>query len=379
MKAYQTLLHELGHALGLKHPFSITFANSLVLPAALQTTKYTVMAYGDLPGAYDSATGRFTEQQANFLPTTPMLLDIAAMQSLYGANMSYHAGNDVYVFNQGQTYYQTIWDAGGTDTIQWNGSNGVEIDLRAGEFSQLGNPITFSGASPQLDTVAIAYGVTIENALGGSGNDTLIGNDAANDLEGGAGNDILYGGIGDDKFDSNAAYRSGNDVFYGGTGNDAFFLDSAGDSVIEYAGEGIDTIWVSFSYSLLNLPNIENLRAFGSNGVSLQGNSLENAFSGTGGNDSVDGGPGFDEFDFIGNIATYTIVGHGNVIVSGIEGVDTLTGIEKLVFSDGFQLLQNNPAVVAASNATVRPNQSVLMPSLMSATDADGDAITQYR
>ena len=361
-KAYETLIHELGHGLGLKHPFSTSPRNSLVLPGALQSTKYTVMAYADLPFAYDPATGNFTGQYANFLPTTPMLLDVAAIQSLYGANLSYHAGNDVYVFNQGQSYYQTIWDAGGTDTIQWTGTNGVEIDLRAGEFSQLGNPITFSGGAAvpaQLDTVAIAYNVIIENAIGGSGNDMLIGNDADNDLEGGTGNDILYGGPGDD----------------------IFFLDSIGDSVVEYVDEGIDTMWVSFSYSLLALPYIENLRAFGPNGVSLQGNSSDEAFSGTPGNDNIDGSGGFDEFDLSGNSAAYSVTrtGTGVVIVTGPEGTDTLTGVERLAFADGVRLIQNGVPVASALGRLLRPNQVVAASTLFSTTDADGDAITQYR
>ena len=56
----------------------------------LATTKYTAMAYSDFPGAFGS--GGF----ANFMPSTPMLLDISAIQYLYGANMSYHTGDDVY-------------------------------------------------------------------------------------------------------------------------------------------------------------------------------------------------------------------------------------------------------------------------------------------
>lgn len=208
------LTHEIGHALGLKHPF----ADGAALPEDLATIKYTVMAYSAFQGAYDPATGRFSGG-ANFNPTTPMLLDVAVAQQLYGANDSYRAGDDVYTFSQGQTYYQTLWDGGGNDTIRYNSSAGGVINLNAGEFSQLGNPLTFTGAgsgTTQRDTVAIAYGVTIENATGGAGDDTLIGNAAANTLDGGAGADTLSGGAGADRL-SGAA---GNDALDGGSGID---------------------------------------------------------------------------------------------------------------------------------------------------------------
>ncbi len=208
------LTHEIGHVLGLKHPFG----RDATLPQDLATIQYSVMAYAAFPGAYDPATGRFSGG-ANFNPTTPMLLDVAAAQQLYGANDSYRAGDDVYTFNQGQTYYQTLWDGGGSDTIQYHSSAGGVINLNAGEFSQLGNPLTFTGAgsgTTQRDTVAIAYGVTIENATGGAGNDTLIGNNVANTLDGGAGADTLAGGAGADRL-SGAA---GNDTLDGGSGID---------------------------------------------------------------------------------------------------------------------------------------------------------------
>ena len=64
----------------------------------------------------------------------PMAFDIAAIQDLYGANMSYHANDDTYVLpdiNAAGTDYVCIWDAGGTDEIVYNGSSDAIIDLRA--------------------------------------------------------------------------------------------------------------------------------------------------------------------------------------------------------------------------------------------------------
>ncbi|MEO7727488.1 MAG: M10 family metallopeptidase C-terminal domain-containing protein, partial [Burkholderiales bacterium] len=332
-KSFATLLHELGHAFGLKHPFD----DSPTLPASLQTSKYTVMAYGDLPGAFDANTGSFTGQQANFLPTTPMLLDIAAIQNIYGANTSYHAGNDVYVFNQGQTYYQTIWDAGGNDTIQWNGTSGVKIDLQAGNFSQLGNPITFTGgAAPQLDTVAIAYGVTIENAIGGSGNDTLIGNYADNVLTGGAGDDTLDGG-------------AGNDTLIGGSGNDIYFFGF---------GYGQDTV-----QEFDSLPGNIDAVMFGAGilpstvRVQIQGNDL-----------------------------IFVLVGRSDrLIVSNFE-VGSSYQIERAQFADStfwtaaiFTNQVNHLPIINAPDRTVTQNQWYLAATFFSVTDADSDSITQYQ
>ena len=90
----------------------------------------------------------------NIHDSTPMLFDIAAIQSIYGANMSYHTGNDSYGL---LPYNNTIWDAGGNDTLDASSTFGARVDLRAGTFS-------FAINNPSLIT-AVAYGVTIENAM----------------------------------------------------------------------------------------------------------------------------------------------------------------------------------------------------------------------
>lgn len=97
---YLTLIHEIGHALGLKHPFEWTRSNPAVLRASLDSESYTVMSYSAQSG--DIGTD-FT-----FRPTTPMVLDIRAIQYLYGANMSYNAANTVYQFSQGANYHPAV-------------------------------------------------------------------------------------------------------------------------------------------------------------------------------------------------------------------------------------------------------------------------------
>jgi serralysin len=139
-----------------------------------------------------------------------MLYDIQAMQYLYGANTGYNTGDNTYTFDPALPFIKTLWDAGGKDTISVsNFTLGCTIDLRPGSFSKvsyfddISAPVTWTTAPPTptydgTDDLAIAYGCVIENAIGGSGNDTLTGNDVNNSLDGGAGNDSIDGGAGTD-------------------------------------------------------------------------------------------------------------------------------------------------------------------------------------
>jgi Ca2+-binding RTX toxin-like protein len=326
-----TVLHELGHGLGLKHPFDPSVTVNAVVPDSLDSQSFTVMSY--------SVSTDSSAVSTNFYPTTPMLLDIQAIQYIYGANYKYNAGDSVYSFTDANNYRETIWDGGGIDSIDYAGRWNSTIDLRAGEGSSIGNPIyayTSTGAIARtLFNVFIAYGVTIENASGGSGNDTITGNDADNSLDGGAGNDTLYGGAGNDTFDWESSVRVGNDIFYGGTGNDTYVVDSSLDRVIEEPSEGIDIVWTSVPYSLADLPYIENLRGVGSTGLTLTGNAFGNLLSGSTGSDSINGLAGTDTTYYTARMAAYTgDPTAGGYKVTGPDGTDTLTSIERLEFAD---------------------------------------------
>jgi hypothetical protein len=169
---YKTLLHEIGHAIGLDHPGSLSGDED--------SRMYTVMSANEHPNAKGE-------------PQTHMLYDIAAVQHIYGANTDHAAGDDVYDFGALADRTLTIWDAGGIDTFNLREAPyAVEIDLRQGAFSTV--------AKSANDNIAIAYGTTIENAFGGAGDDTLTGNAVGNRLDGGPGNDVLTGGGGNNVF-----------------------------------------------------------------------------------------------------------------------------------------------------------------------------------
>lgn len=258
----ETLIHEIGHTLGLKHSFQARAGNPNVLTADDDSFFNTQMSYNVAPGIED------TGSNINYYPTTPMSFDIRSIQYLYGANTSYHVGNDSYTFNSSDNYFQTIWDAGGMDTIQHSGNDHCEINLNPGAWSDLGIDIQYNDGSnyfTQAYNVQIFDTVTIENATGGNGNDLLIGNTISNILSGGNGNDTLSGGGGNDKLYGDA----GSDIYRGDAGDDTFyFSDSDGDDSLE-GGMGFDTL----DFSALN-------------GV-VQANQFSGVTTGTAGNDTL--------------------------------------------------------------------------------------------
>ncbi|MGJ8521702.1 Serralysin A [Carnimonas sp. R-84981] len=209
-----TLTHEIGHGLGLNHPGAYNGSSHAGYAAsdyAEDTRQYSVMSYWEEEHTGADFKGHYA--------AAPLLDDIVAIQTLYGANMTTRTGDTTYGFhsNTERDYYSadssddilifSVWDAGGINTFDFSGyADDQHINLNALAFSDVGG---------LKKNVSIADGVTIHNAIGGSGNDVLVGNDVANHLEGGAGNDVLYGGL-------------GSDTLAGGSGSDTFvYLDTA--------------------------------------------------------------------------------------------------------------------------------------------------------
>jgi serralysin len=293
-----TLIHEIGHTVGLSHPGAYNGAGATTYidqaEYAQDSEQYSIMSYwgpGETAASIvDWSTFFFGNAQ------TPMLHDILASQAAYGADPNTRAGDTVYGFNStaGRDVYDfsqnifpnvAIYDVGGNDTIDLSGFNAsVFIDLRDGKFSSLGQAVpteaevnaarakisaetgivlgplsqaAISGISSGyiadnefnlwFDTgvsglfttnrynLAIAYGTVIENAVGGSARDLLSGNAVANSLVGNGGDDVLDG-------------LEGADTYNGGAGADEFRFSvlEAGDMIADFTtGEDFINLAVS--------------------------------------------------------------------------------------------------------------------------------------
>lgn len=256
---YGTLVHEIGHALGLKHPFEASPGSDHILDQSLNSTQYTVMSYTQHPYSVyrtvnEVSPGSYTWSYKVILPETLMPLDIEALQYLYGANTGFHSGDDTYTFDTHRPFIQTIWDGGGNDTLSVaNFSVGCVLDLRDGHYSSIGilsdalpqgATETHSGIYDGTDNLAIAYNAIIENAIGGSGGDRLIGNDVANILNGGAGADSLTGGLGADKL-------------IGGKGADQFIFLNINDSSVSSASRDTITDFKSAQHDKIDFSAID--------------------------------------------------------------------------------------------------------------------------
>lgn len=355
---FNTLIHEVGHTLGLKHPFS----GMPTLPTATDNAQYSVMSYTEhLNGLFRDVSpdgfGGYSIQFENIQPKTPMLYDIAAIQHLYGINNNYRTGDDVYTFDSNKPFFQALWDAGGSDTISvFNFTTDCVINLTAGSFSSLGIPSDalpsgyVGGTQPTYDgtnNLAIALGCLIENATGGMGNDTLMGNALSNRLLGGNGNDILKGGL-------------GNDTVDGGSGTDTAQLEGAFTSyAISYnsglaqytvtgLASGTDTYsnveFFQFSDALRTASDLAtsgsaNQTLIGTSGNdTLEGGAGDDSISGGAGDDNLVGGAGNDTLDGgagVDSVAYYDSPAAVNVnlgagVATGGDGNDRLIGIENI-------------------------------------------------
>ncbi|MDX8354573.1 M10 family metallopeptidase [Cognatiyoonia sp. IB215182] len=333
---YTTIVHELLHGLGLAHPHDGTVLQGVTSPFNslgnndLNQGIYSTMSYNS--GYYGTP---------NFIRGSeagPMAFDIAALQEIYGANMSHATGDDIYELdasNSDGSAWKSIWDAGGTDTIRYSGSADVVIDLRAATLQyEAGGGGFISNASGISGGYTIANGVVIENAIGGSGNDTLIGNDADNTLTGNGGNDVLKSGSGDDNIDAGG----GNDNASGGTGDDEINAGSGNDTV--NGNSGVDEITTSAGTNTIYGGSGGDSIFGGTGRDTIYAGSGNDTVEGNGDADTIFGGRGNDDIDG----------GAGNDLITGGLGQDTLTGGDG---SDDFIFEFISDSLVGAGNRDV--------------------------
>jgi Ca2+-binding RTX toxin-like protein len=352
---YSTMLHEIGHTMGLKHghqdytnsDLSFFFGTtprfgSQSLTPDRDGQAWSLMTYTPAPG-----TGGFAGEKIN-QPQTFMQYDLAALQYMYGANYTTNAGDSTYTFSQttgemfidgigqgtpsGNKIFLTIWDGDGNDTIDVsNYATGVTIDLRPGEFStvdqaQLANTLAFqnlTALAPGNFAMSLLYNndarSLIENATGGVGNDIFVGNVANNVLSGGLGSDTV--------------------IFTGSTGIAVTLNDTGADVIVAHDGE-TDT-----------LRSIENI--VGTVGDdTLIGNSQNNMLvGGLGGTDVLMGNGGDDQL--IGG--GFTVTNNAIVTKAGsTANLDIATAIDPQA-SNSYTLLSD----ANIANSTTTPHATI--------------------
>ena len=349
------ILHEIGHAMMLKHTGDYDTTGKTtpgpLLPAAEDNRDYTVMSYvrGD-----DAAVALQLQ-----------LYDVAALHARWGPNTQEAAGNSVYTFADDPGIF-AIWDTGGVDRIDASGAVGAaDINLAEGSFSRLDGQ----------NRISIAWGAQIEDAAGGDSADRIRGNDLGNHLtggsggdtiEGGTGLDFLRGGDGDDSIVGGADFddahgNTGDDTVSGGMGDD--WVVGGKDHDLLFGDEGHDAVLGNIGADTLQGGGGDDVVRGGQDHDQVSGGDGADFISGDRGDDTLSGGAGADSFHtFAGSgvdrvmdfnraegdrvqllpgalaTATFSQVGADVVIESGDGGQLILVGVQLSSLTDGWIL-----------------------------------------
>ena len=268
--AASLILHEIGHSLGLAHPHG---GGGYSTTTTINTwSGWSVMGYsGDIWLNEDwdvdgDGVNDFVRNE-RLASVAPGINDIKAIQYIYGMTPNFNQGDTEYVFEG--PIYESIYDTGGTDTINLSSySLDIILDLTPGTVSTIGNSVArmsiFDASNwewdDRIDTgfnISISQNTVIENAMTGSGNDTIYCNVAVNTINCGLGDDSVY-------------LINLGDMIYGSGGDDWFKISNNSFSLID-GGEGDD--YLAYAGSTLNLSDFTDTQITGIENIDIQFNS----------------------------------------------------------------------------------------------------------
>ncbi|MCB5175947.1 matrixin family metalloprotease [Microvirga lenta] len=324
------LLHEIGHALGLKHPFHKMDHNRQLLKSGLDDVKHTVMSY----------TGGDINMQSAKLGA----LDIQAIRALYGkpsqdgkqvAKWSWSKKKQTLT-QIGKSKADVVYGVAVKDVVKGRKGNDKIYGFEGKDalYGEAGNDFLSGGDGDDTlhgdvgnDVLRGGYGddtlqggAGIDALSGGYGDDMLSG-DLDNDvLKGGTGDDILHGGAGDDHLDG----ENGDDLLSGDSENDTL-----------NGGDGVDTLQGGQGSDVLNGENGDDTLSGDSDNDTLSGGDGKDSLQGGAGSDVLDGGDGDDILhgDFDDDVLKG---GEGDDLLQGGVGKDDLDG------GDGYNTLSGD-------------------------------------
>ena len=358
---WQTILHELGHVIGLGHAGAYNAGTIKVSPqlTSYDNTAYSLMSYNEAP-TFSSAFSWGTSGGYARSPVTPMMLDILAADRLYGTPTSgplsggqifgFHtniAGDiaQFFDFSVNTRPVITLFDTGLNNSLDLSGfSSASTVDLHQG---------TFSSVAGLTGNIGIAFGTRIDTLIADGASDTITGNDDGNVLMGGGSGDAITGGAGNDHIygnllSSTQGAADGADVINAGGGSN-YVNGNAGDDTITastgsnrlYGGQGNDTIHVSghginhlngnLGDDTLTVDGGSNDLHGGQGNDTIQANGGNNQSFGELGNDVFWGGSGIDRMT--GG------AGSDLFVLSGTQNSDHATWDEIVDFADGLDKL----------------------------------------